>query len=72
MVEERLERDDVSLIGVLAAYTACCRRNEDELEALVAALDDLAGSTILSEGLAGFRRGVGFPPYRHLEALAPG
>ena len=70
-MEERLERQGVSLIGVLSDYLACCRRNEDELEDLVAKLDDLAGSTTLSEGLNGFRRVVGFPPHRHLQALAP-
>jgi hypothetical protein len=71
-MEERLHRNGTSLIGVLAAYMACCRRNEDDLDALVATLDDLAGSTTLSEGLTGFRRLVGFPPYRHLQALSPG
>ncbi len=70
-MEERLKRQGVSLLGVLSDYLACCRRNEDELEDLVAKLDALAGSTTLSQGLNGFRRVVGFPPHRHLQALAP-
>jgi hypothetical protein len=67
-LNQQLERNaGTSLIDVLANYLACCRRNRDELERLIAALDQVLGSDACADELAQFRQARGFPRYRHID-----
>ena len=58
---------DTTLIDVLSHYLACCRRNQDKLERLIAALDEVLGSQACADELELFREVPGFPTYRHIE-----
>lgn len=62
-VDARLRRSDASLLEVLREYLACCRSGSGELDALVTALDRVAGSEAFSAQLARFRTVRGFPDY---------
>jgi hypothetical protein len=50
-----------SVLAVLRAYNACCHREHDSLDSLVAELDRLAKSDVFAAGLKRFRTTPGFP-----------
>jgi hypothetical protein len=49
---------------VLRRYLVCCRRDRDDLPALIAALDRAAGSGAFAQHLERFRSTPGFPEWR--------
>jgi hypothetical protein len=60
-VDAALRARGTDLIAVLRDYTACCRRDRAELQALLDELDRLGGSDVFDATLARFRREPGFP-----------
>lgn len=70
-VDARLAAAGSSLRAVLRDYLACCRTRvrRQSVEALVAELDEVSGSTAFGEELRAMRHTPGIPP--RPEALAP-
>ena len=67
-INDRLVRTRRStLIDVLRAYVACCRRNYDDLQHLIEALDGFTNSRLFSQELERFKITPGFPRYQHLD-----
>ncbi len=62
-VEQALQAEGKNLVQVLRGYVGCCRSNTDELDALVADLDRVAGSRVFTDTLAEFRSSEGFPEF---------
>ena len=54
------------LIATLKSYLSCCRQDEDDLQALLAELDRLAGSDAFMRNLQRFRSVAGFPVFADL------
>ncbi len=54
------------LIATLKSYLTCCRQDEDDLQALLAELDRLAGSDAFNRNLQRFRSVPGFPVFADL------
>jgi hypothetical protein len=63
-VDVALQRTGTSLLGVLRAYLACCRRDRASLESLLAELDRLAETPTFTEHYDRFRSEPGFPGFR--------
>jgi hypothetical protein len=59
--DARLRQSGSSVLAVLRKYLACCRRDEADLDALVAELDRLSKSDVFSVQLKRFRTVPGFP-----------
>jgi len=62
-----MTRGDVGLVVALRRYISCCRMQEHKLSDLIAALDQLIGTTELSELLRTFRNDAGFPEYQGID-----
>lgn len=63
-LDRRLRQQGKQTLGtVIADYVACCRMRTRELASLVDALDEVSGTTIFSEELAGFEAQPGFPEF---------
>jgi len=62
-VAQQLRAQDKNLIAVLRDYLACCRRNRDGLDELVAQLDEVSQSQVFSRTLQEFRHSRGFPAF---------
>ena len=60
-VDAALRERDRTLVEVLREYLACCRRDYDRLDDLVARLDALAGDRLFSRELQRMRDEPGFP-----------
>ena len=58
---------NTSLIELLSAYMRCCRRDQDDLDNLIAAFDRLIGATVSTDLLEAFRVKKDFPDYGRIE-----